>query len=72
MDGERVQDKTEFYPITKREFNTDPVTINTEKLIQLFKKYYMPKHNTYHSRRDFVWAKHEENETPEEHLQKLV
>ena len=29
--------------ITKGEFNTDPDTINTVKLIQLFKDYYMPK-----------------------------
>ena len=35
--------------ITKGEFNTDTDTINTEKLIQLFKDYYMPKRNTYHS-----------------------
>ena len=39
--------------ITKVEFNTDPDTINTEKLIPLFKDYYMPKRNTYHSRGDF-------------------
>ena len=58
--------------ITKREFNTDPDTINTDKLIQLFKDYYMPKRNTYHSRGDFFWAKQEENETPEEHWRKLV
>ena len=31
---------------TKGEFNTDPVTPNTEKLIELFKDYYMPKRNT--------------------------
>ena len=58
--------------ITKGEINTDPDTINTEKLIQLFKDYHMPKRNTYHSRRDFFWAKQEENETPEEHWRKLV
>ena len=39
--------------ITKGEFNTDPDTINTEKLIQLLKDYYMPKRNNYHSREDF-------------------
>ena len=58
--------------ITKGEFNTDPDIINTEKLLQLFKDYYMPKRNTYHSRGDFVWVKQEENETPEEHWRKLV
>ena len=58
--------------ITKGEFNTDPDTINTERLLQLFKDYYMPKRNTYHSRGDFFWAKQEENETPEEHWRKLV
>ena len=58
--------------ITKREFNTDPDTINTEKLIQLFQDYYIPKRKTYHSREDFFWAKQEENETPEEHWRKLV
>ena len=58
--------------ITKGEFNTDPDTINTERLIQLFKDYYMPKRNTYHSRGDFFWAKQEDNETPEEHWRKLV
>ena len=58
--------------ITKGEFNTDPDTINTERLIQLFKDYYMPKRNTYHSRRDFSRAKQEDNETPEEHWRKLV
>ena len=31
--------------ITKGEFNTDPDTINTERL-QLFKDYYIPKRNT--------------------------
>ena len=58
--------------ITKGEFNTDPDTINTERLLQLFKDYYMPKRNTYYSRGDFFWAKQEENETPEEHWRKLV
>ena len=58
--------------ITKGEFNTDPDTINAERLIQLFKDYYMPKRNTYHSREDFFWAKQEDNETPEEHWRKLV
>ena len=29
--------------ITKGDFNTDPDTINTDKLIQLFREYYMPK-----------------------------
>ena len=58
--------------ITKGEFNTDPDTINTERLIQLFKDYYMLKRNTYHSRGDFFWAKQEENETPEEHWRKLI
>ena len=54
------------------EFNTDPDTIKTDKLIQLFREYYMPKRNTYHSRGDFFWAKQEENETPEEHWKKLI
>ena len=58
--------------ITKGEFNTDPDTIKTDKLIQLFREYYMPKRNTYHSRGDFFWAKQEENETPEEHWKKLI
>ena len=58
--------------ITKGEFNTDPDTINTERLVQLFKDYYMPKRNTYHSRGDFFWANQEDNETPEEHWRKLV
>ena len=58
--------------ISKGEFNTDPDTINTEKLIQVFKDYYMPKHNTYHNHGDFFWAKQEENETPEDHWGKIV
>ena len=58
--------------ISKGEFNTDPDTINTEKLTQLFKDYYMPKRNTYHNRGDFFWAKQEENETPEDNWRKLV
>ena len=58
--------------ISKGEFNTDPDTINTEKLIHLFKDYYMPKRNTYHNRGDFFWAKQEENETPEDYWRKLV
>ena len=58
--------------ITKGEFNTDPDTIKTEKLIQLFRKYYMPKRNTYHSRGVFFGAKQEKNETPEEHWKKLI
>ena len=57
--------------ITKGEFNTDPDTITTDKLIQLFKEYYITKRNTYHSRGDFFWAK-QENETPEEHWKKLI
>ena len=32
----------------------------------------MPKLNVYHSRGDFVWAKQEENETPQVHWRKLV
>ena len=39
--------------IIRGEFNTDPDTINTEKHIQLFIDYYMPKQNTYHSQGDF-------------------
>ena len=58
--------------ISKGEFNTHPDTINTEKLKQLFKDYYMPKRNTYHNRGDFFWAKQEQNETPEDHWRKLV
>ena len=58
--------------ITKGEFNTDPDTIKTDELIQLFREYYMPKRNTYHSRGDFFSAKQEENETPKEHWKKLI
>ena len=58
--------------ISKGDFNTDPETINTKKLIQLFKDYYMPKRNTYHNRGEFFWAKQEENETPEDHWRNLV
>ena len=50
--------------ITKGEFKTDPDTINTEKLMRIFKDYCMPKRNTYHSRGDLFWAKQEDNETP--------
>ena len=32
----------------------------------------MPKHNTYHNRGDFFWAKEEENETLEDHWRKVV
>ena len=45
--------------ITKGEFKTDPDTIKTEKLIQLFKDYYVPERNTYHSRGVFFWLKQE-------------
>ena len=41
------------------------IQLQPTKLIQLFKEYYMPKRNTYHSRGDFFWAKQEENETLE-------
>ena len=58
--------------ITEGEFNTDSDTIKTDKLIQLFREYYMPKRNTYHNRGDFFWAKQEEHETPEEHWKKLI
>ena len=58
--------------ITKGDFNTDPDTINTERLLQLFEDYYMSKRNTYNSRGDFSWAKQEENETLEEHWRKIV
>ena len=58
--------------IPKGKFNTDPDTINTERLLQLFKDYYMPQRNTYHSRGDFFWTKQEENETPERQWRKLV
>ena len=50
----------------------DGEKLNIEKLIKLFKDYYMPKRSTYHSQGDFFWAKQEENETPEEHWRKLV
>ena len=58
--------------ITKGEFNTDPDTIKTDKIIQLFREYYMPKRNTYHSRGDLFCAKQEENETPEEYWKNLI
>ena len=80
MDGERTHKKQDFIwgagpyaieTITKGAINTDPDTIKTERLIQLFKGYYMPKRITYHSRGDF-WTNQEETETPEDHWQKLV
>ena len=58
--------------LSQKESNTDPDTIKIEKLIQLFREYYMPKRNSYHSRGDFFWAKQEDNETHEEHWKKLV
>ena len=58
--------------ITKGEFKTNPDTKNTERLLQLFKDYYMLKRNTYHSRGGFFWAKQKENETPGEHWRKLA
>ena len=61
-----------FEIIAKGKFNPDPDTIETDKLIQLFREYYMPKRNTYRSRGDFLWAKQEENETPEEHWKILT
>ena len=60
-----------FGNITKGEFNTDPDTKNTERLQLLFKGFYMPKQNKYHSRGDFFWAKQEENETPDDHGRKI-
>ena len=69
-------DKTSSGPtaieITKGEFNTDPDTIKTDKLLQLFREHYMPKRITYHGRGGFFWAKQEENETPEEHWKKVI
>ena len=44
-----------FEIITKRQFNTDPDTIQTDKLIQ--REYYMPMRNTYHRCGDFFWPK---------------
>ena len=58
--------------ITKGEFNTDPDTIKTDKLIHLFRQYYMPKRNSYYSSGDFFWVKLGANETREEHWKKLV
>ena len=46
--------------ITKGEFNTDTDTIKTDKLIKLFREYYMPKRNTYKSRGDFKDVKQED------------
>ena len=63
---------TAIEKITKGEFNTDPDTIDTEILLQLFKDYYMSKRNTYHSRGAFFWAKQEENDTREKHWRELV
>ena len=51
--------------LTKGEFNTDPNTIQTDKLLQFFREHYKPKRNTYHSRGDFS-AKQEDDETPEQ------
>ena len=80
-----IQKKTEFRQdfiwdagpsaieiISKDEFNTDLDTIETDKLIQIFREYYMPKRNTYHSRGVFFRAKQEENGTPEEHWKKIL
>ena len=58
--------------ITEAEFNTDPHTIKTDKLIDLVREYYMPKRDTYYSRGDFFWEKQEDNETPEEHWKSLI
>ena len=39
-------------------------------MIELFREYYMPKRNTYHSRGDFFWAKQGDDETPKGHWKK--
>ena len=72
MDGKRIGNKiiwgagpSSIGNIIKKEFNTDPDTINTKRLLQLFKDYCIPKRSTYHSGGDFFWAKQEENENPE-------
>ena len=63
MDGKRTGNKTRSYlgsraisyrKHNKGELNTDPDTKNSERLLQLFKDYYMPKRNTYHSLSDFL------------------
>ena len=78
MDGERVRNEAGFYlgsrtiTITKEEFNTDPDIVDTTRLVQLFKGYYMHNQKKYHSRPDFSWAKQKEIETPEEPWRKLV
>ena len=56
----------------KRKFNTNTVTIKTDKLIQLFREYFMPKRKTYFNSGDYFWAKHENDETPEELWKKLI
>ena len=81
MDGKEEEIRKDFIwgagpgaleEITKGEYNTDPDNIKADTLQVMFKEYYMPKRNTYHSRGDFFWAKQEKEETPKDHWNKLI
>ena len=61
-----------LYQITRAEYKTEPDSIKVKDLIRLFTEFYMPKRNTYHNRGDFFWAKHTEDETPEEFWRRLI
>ena len=60
-----------LYQITRAEYKTEPDRIKVKEFIRLFTKFYMPKKYIYHNRRDFVWAKQTEEETPEEFRRRL-
>ena len=59
------------HQIARSEYRADPDKIKVENLIKLYKRYYIPKGNKYNSKRDFVWAKQTDMETPEDHWEKL-
>ena len=61
-----------LYQITRAEYKTEPDSIKIKDLIRLFTEYYLPKRNTYHSRKDFFWAKQTEEKTPEEFWRRLI
>ena len=62
---------TALHEMTTTEFGEKPEEMQLPRLIQVFKNYYTPLRNIYHSRGDFFWAKQKIGETPEQHWKKL-
>ena len=58
--------------MTRAEYKTGPHKTAVKDLIRLFNEHFLPKKNTYHTRRELFWTRQTETETPEDVWRRLI